>query len=433
METQVDLKKLSIDDLVVEAEQKLAPKFQEVDAISMINQERILKAFRDHRVSEEFFAEKTGYGLNDAGREAIDAIYADAFQTEAAAIRMQFVSGTHAIACALLGNLKPGDRLLTLSGAPYDTLEEVIGITGDAQGSLQSLGIAYEEGNVLPFIHTDSSLENELEILLETPTTMVHIQKSCGYSFERITLSNREIGKLVDRVHKIRPECIVFVDNCYGEFVEAAEPTALGADLIAGSLIKNPGGGLAITGGYIAGKQKLVDNALNRLTAPGIGGHLGLSFNQNRHILQGLFLAPSVVSQAVKGALLAAYLFEKLGLPVQPGPFDSRFDIIQAIKFGYQDGLINFCRALQRFSPVDAHVVPEPALLPGYEHEVVMAGGTFVSGSTIEFSADGPLRPPFAAYLQGGLSYLHVKCALKGALELAQSGELPFLSAAINK
>jgi cystathionine beta-lyase family protein involved in aluminum resistance len=408
--------------LIEEAEKELSSAFANQEAIAFNNQKRVLQAFANNRLSEEFFAEKTGYGLNDTARDVIDAIFAESFGAEAAAVRMQMVSGTHALACALFGNLKPGNRLACLTGAPYDTLQEVIGYAVEAQGSLKSLGVGYIEGNAV----FSPDVDSELARLLQKPTTMAYIQKSCGYDFERKSLSNSEIAQLVKRIRAINPDCLVLVDNCYGEFVEDSEPTSCGADLMAGSLIKNPGGGLALTGGYVAGNRNAVEGALNRLTAPGIGGHLGLTYNQNRHILQGLFTAPSVVASAVKGAQLVSHVLGSLGLEVFPKPLDERFDIIQGIKFGKSQYLINFCRALQRFSPVNAHVNPEPAEMPGYQHKVVMAGGTFIAGSTIELSCDGPLREPYAGYLQGGLTYLHVKCALSGAINLALSGELPF-------
>lgn len=365
--------------------------------------------------------EKTGYGRDDPARNTIDKIFANVFESEAAAVRMQIVSGTHALACALLGNLKAGDRMVCLTGAVYDTLEEVIGISGNESGSLKNLGVSYTEVNVVADINNEDRLRDRLTPLLQEPTAMAYIQKSCGYSFEQRTISNYEIQKLVQTIKAINPNVIVMVDNCYGEFVEEHEPTALGADLAAGSMIKNPGGGLAIAGGYIAGKKHLVDNALNRITSPGIGGHLGLTYNQNRLVLQGLFLSPSVVSNALKGATLFAKVFENLGYEVKPASTQPRYDIIQCIKLGSAEKLTDFCRALQKWSPVDAHVAPQPATMQGYPDPVVMAGGSFIEGSTIELSADGPLRPPYAVFVQGGLSYLHVKCALEGVLDLMGS------------
>lgn len=401
-------------DLIEKAEKQLSAQFARVDGIALANQRRVLAAFRQHRVSDEHFAERTGYGIDDHARDVIDAVFASVFQTEAAAVRMQIVSGTHALACALLGNLRSGDRLVCLTGTPYDTLEQVIGHNCQEPGSLTASGVTYVQADLPGNLGLD---ETSIANLIKPPTRMAYIQKSCGYSFERKTLTNAEIASLADKVHKANPDCIVMVDNCYGEFVEDGEPTAHGADLVAGSLIKNPGGGLALTGGYIAGKQALVAAALRRLTAPGIDGHLGVLFNQNRLLLQGLFLAPSVVSHAVKSALLVAQVFSDLGYEVKPAPDQARADIIQAIKFGRPEALIEFLKTIQHYSPVNSHVTPEPALMPGYQDKVIMAGGTFIEGSTIEFSADGPLRPPYVAFVQGALSYFHVKCALAGALE----------------
>ncbi len=409
--------------LIQDTEDSLREAFAKIDAIAMHNQRKVLDAFREHRLTEEYFAERTGYGIDDPARAVLDGIFASVFGAEQAAVRMQMVSGTHALACALLGNLHAGQRMVSLTGAPYDTLKEVIGIEGDdKRGSLIGSGVKYVETEIA---FADKS-EYAAKLANVGAADMFYLQKSCGYSFARKTMSCAQLGDVIAAVKTAYPNSIVMVDNCYGEFVEATEPTDHGADLIAGSLIKNPGGGLAITGGYVAGRSDLVEAALKRLTAPGIGGHLGITFNQTRLVLQGLFLAPSVVSQAVKGSLLAAGLMERLGFKVNPSSKDKRYDIIQAIELEKRDRLINFCRALQRWSPVNAHVSPEPTQMPGYQDEVVMAGGTFVEGSTIELSADGPLRPPFAVFLQGGLSYLHVKCALEGAIRLSRSGEMPF-------
>jgi cystathionine beta-lyase family protein involved in aluminum resistance len=432
--------------LIGQAEERLVKAFALIDDIAMVNQTRVLSAFKEHKLTEEFFAERTGYGMDDAGREAMDKIFATVFGCQAAAVRMQMVSGTHAIACALFGNLAPGDRLVSLTGKPYDTLAEVIGTaeTGRAaqaglqtqgstkaqdgskaySGSLRALGVTYHELDLDP--QRQSSAEILAAIEAGGPASLFHIQKSRGYSIRRRTLSNQDITELCRLLRQIYADARVFVDNCYGEFVEEAEPTSCGANLMAGSLIKNPGGGLALTGGYVAGDSDMVEAALVRLTAPGIGGHLGVNFNQNRLVFQGLFMAPSVVAGAVKGAMLAAVVMEGLGFKIDPAPLDQRFDIIQAIELGDRQKLINFCRAIQSFSPVNAHVVPEPSSMPGYADEVIMAGGSFIEGATIELSADGPLRSPYAVYIQGGLSYLHVKSALLGALNLADSGVTPF-------
>jgi cystathionine beta-lyase family protein involved in aluminum resistance len=408
--------------LVEHAEKNLAPVFARIDEIALANQKRVLDAFREHRLTEEFFAERTGYGIDDIGRQTIDKIFATVFGAEAAAVRLQLVSGTHALACALFGNLKPGERLVCLTGKPYDTMEKVIGIKGDEPGSLRSMGIDYLE---IDFI--EQATVSDLEGALVPPTAVAYIQKSCGYNYGRRSLSAREVQALTQRVKLARPDCKVLVDNCYGEFVEVREPTMGDADLIAGSLIKNPGGGLALTGGYIAGRKACVDAALNRLTAPGIGGHLGLTYNQNRLLLQGLFTAPAVVANAVKGAALFADVFSRLGFECSPKPEDERSDIIQGIKFGDPGLLTSFLKAVQMHSPVNSHVQPEPSDMPGYEDKVIMAGGSFIEGSTIEFSADGPLRPPYAAFVQGALTYYHVKCALIGIIEAGQTEAMPFI------
>jgi len=419
---------IKADDLISAAEERLASRFKEVDGIALVNQERVLAAFRHHRLTEEYFAAHTGYGLDDAGREVLDNVFASVFGGEAACVRVQFVSGTHALACAILGNVEPGGRFVCLTGPPYDSLEEVLGIAGDEPGSLKRLGVEYLELDLDPLSQSEKTMIESIETVESAgPVSVFYIQKSRGYSSSRRTFSGDDIARLCQAVRKVSASALIIVDNCYGEFVEDREPLSCGADLIAGSLIKNPGGGLAIAGGYIAGKRTAVDAALNRLTAPGVGGHMGLSFGENRLLFQGLFMAPFTVSQAVKGAMLIAAVFEELGMRVSPGSMEERFDIIQQVEFGQADRLINFCKAVQRFSPVNAHVDPEPCRMPGYQDEVIMAGGTFVEGSTIELSADGPLRPPYSAFIQGGLSYQHVKCTLGGALALSLSMELPFI------
>lgn len=415
--------------LIADAERALKEQFEHVDEVAFHNQKKVLEAFREHRLTEEHFAGRTGYGLDDAGRDTIDSIFASVFKAPSAAVRMQIVSGTHALACVLFGVLRPGDRLVSVTGTPYDTLRQVIGLKGEQPGNLFSSGVTYEELDIDPGSAPGDPANPRLltwKKVLGSPTRLVLIQKSCGYSLSRRSYSNRFLKDLISLVRTINPSCLVLVDNCYGEFVEAVEPTEIGADVVAGSLIKNPGGGLAVTGGYIAGKEDIIEMCLNRLTAPGIGGHQGITFGENRLVLQGLFMAPSVVASAVRGALLSAFVFEKLGMKVTPSYCDRRFDIIQGIEFGNRQKLINFCRAVQRFSPVNSHVVPEPSPMPGYDDEVIMAGGSFVEGATIELSCDGPLREPFAAFLQGGLTYLHVKCMLQGAVSLSRTGELPF-------
>lgn len=411
-------------DLIKEKERALSERFYAIDQVSEVNLSRVITAFRDHRVAQEHFNIATGYGLDDVGRDTLDKIYAQVFQCESAAVRVSMVSGTHAIACAILGNIRAGQRFLCLTGPPYDSLEPVLGGKKASQGSLTDLGAEYVELDLRP----EQMDHEELERLIKSvgPVDVFYLQKSCGYSASRKTYSNRELEKLIKAAGNVNPQAPVLVDNCYGEFVEEEEPTSRGADLVVGSLIKNPGGGLAIAGGYIAGRRDLVENALVRHTAPGLGGHLGINFSEGRLLYQGLFMAPAVVAQALKGVLLVASVFEEAGLAVKPSSLEERYDIIQAIEFGDEKKLIDFCRAMQRFSPVDAHVSPEPYTMPGYEDPVIMAGGTFVEGATIELSCDGPLRPPYVAYLQGGLSYQHVKCYLEGALSLSFSGELSF-------
>lgn len=416
------------EHVIAAAEKELANSFAAIDEIALANQKKVLDAFRHNKLTTEFFAERTGYGMDDAAREVIDAIFAEIYGAESAAVRMQMVSGTHALACVLFGNLKAGDCLTVLTGHPYDTMEKVIGLAGNETGSLKDQGVLYQELDLIPFLGDENALRSHLQKALGAPTRIAYIQKSCGYSITRPTLLNSQIELLTKLIREIGGnDILIMVDNCYGELVELSEPLAGGADMIAGSFIKNPGGGLAISGGYFAGKTIYVNAALNRLTAPGIGGHLGLSFNQNRLLLQGMFLAPQAVANAVKGAQLFAHVFKSLGFEVSPEPGATRGDIIQAIKFGNRQKLVNFLNALQHFSPVDAHVKPEPADMPGYEDQVVMAGGTFVEGSTIELSGDGPLRPPYVAFVQGGLTYMHVKLALSGLLEFGASGQLQFL------
>jgi len=375
--------------------------------------ERVLAAFAAERLGVHHFASVSGYGHGDLGRETLDRVFARVLQAEAAAVRLQFVSGTHAIAAALFGVLRPGDRLLALSGRPYDTLEEVIGIRGEGQGSLAEFGISYDE---LPLTADGRVDLEQIEQALAVPTRMVLIQRSCGYSW-RPSLSVAEIGDLVERVKAIQPDCLVFVDNCYGELVEEREPTAVGADLIAGSLIKNLGGTIAPTGGYVAGRAELVERACCRLTAPGIGSEGGTSFDLNRLLFQGLFLAPQMVAEALIGAELVAQVFHGLGYAVNPLPGGVRSDVIQAVRLGTPERIKTVCRAFQACSPVGSYLDPVPAPMPGYASELVMAGGSFIDGSTSEFSADGPLREPFVLYVQGGTHHAHVALALERALE----------------
>jgi len=396
-----------------EAEQALFQIFSGIDATVKQNLQRVLKAFRSHRVGVHHFAGVTGYGHDDLGRETLDGVFAEVVGAEAAAVRVQFVSGTHAIACALFGILRPGDEMLAVAGSPYDTLEEVIGLRGQGQGSLLEFGISYRE---LPLTREGSVDWQALSSTISAKTRLVFIQRSCGYSW-RSSLSISEIEKIVAIVKHQNPSTICFVDNCYGEFVENCEPTAVGADLMAGSLIKNPGGTIVPAGGYVAGRADLVSQATCRLTAPGIGSSGGATFDLNRLLFQGLFMAPGVVGEAKKGNHLTAYVFYKLGYRVNPIPLARRRDVIQAIEFGSADKLIAFCRAVQQNSPVGSYLDPVPAPMPGYESQLVMAGGTFIDGSTSEFSADGPLRPPYVAFCQGGTHWTHVAIALEAAID----------------
>ncbi|MFM7635671.1 MAG: aminotransferase class I/II-fold pyridoxal phosphate-dependent enzyme [Cyanobacteriota bacterium] len=384
--------------------------------------ERVLAAFQAERVGVQHFASVSGYGHGDQGREVLDRVFARVLQAEAAAVRLQFVSGTHAIAAALYGVLRPGDRLLALSGRPYDTLEEVIGIRGSGQGSLAEFGITYDELDLL----ADGGIDwDGIAEALAAPTRMVLIQRSCGYSW-RPALSVAWIGALVERVKTLQPGCVVFVDNCYGELVQELEPTAVGADLIAGSLIKNLGGTIAPTGGYVAGRAELVEQACCRLTAPGIGSEGGTSFDLNRLLFQGLFLAPQMVAEALIGAELVARSFAELGFAVNPPAGGERSDVIQAVRLGAPARIRAVCRAFQAASPVGSYLDPVPAPMPGYASELVMAGGTFIDGSTSEFSADGPLREPYVLYAQGGSHHAHVRIALERALgALAEAALLP--------
>ncbi|MBW4636713.1 MAG: methionine gamma-lyase family protein [Gloeocapsa sp. UFS-A4-WI-NPMV-4B04] len=395
------------------AEQALFPIFSGIDAQVKQNLKRILEAFRHQRVGAHHFASVSGYGHDDLGRQTLDKVFAQVMQAEAAAVRVQFVSGTHAIACALFGVLRPRDEMLAVAGAPYDTLEEVIGLRGQNNGSLVEFGIHYRQ---LDLTHEGSVNWSALGQAIEDNTRLVLIQRSCGYSW-RSSLSIADIEKIVHIVKQQNPNTICFVDNCYGEFIEAREPTAVGADLIAGSLIKNPGGTIVTAGGYVAGREDLVEAATCRLTAPGIGSSGGATFDQNRLLFQGLFLAPQMVGEAMKGNHLTAYVFDKLGYPVNPQPLVPRRDVIQAIALGSPQKLIAFCRAIQQHSPVGSYLDPIPAEMPGYESQLVMAGGTFIDGSTSEFSADGPLREPYVVFCQGGTHWTHVAIAIEAAIQ----------------
>lgn len=395
----------------------LIPVFSEIDTQIKENLQKVLTAFRNHRVGAHHFASVTGYGHGDLGREVLDRVFAEVMGAEAAAVRVQFVSGTHAIACALYGILRPGDELLAVAGAPYDTLEEVIGLRGQHQGSLAEFGVQYRQLHLTE----DGSVDWEtLASAIKPQTRMVLIQRSCGYSW-RSSLAIAEIEKIIHLVKHQNPDTVCFVDNCYGEFIETCEPTAVGADLMAGSLIKNPGGTIVTAGGYVAGRADLVEMATCRLTAPGIGSSGGATFDQSRLLFQGLFLAPQMVGEAMKGNHLTAYVFDQLGYPVNPLPLAPRRDVIQAVKLGSPQKLVAFCRVIQQHSPIGSYLDPIPAAMPGYESELVMAGGTFIDGSTSEFSADGPLREPYIVFCQGGTHWTHVAIALEAAITAIQA------------
>ncbi len=401
--------------LVEEAENNIKEQFKYIENICEINQLRVMKAFADNRVSDSHFTATTGYGYDDLGRDTLDRVYADIMGAEDALVRHNFISGTHTISTALFAVLRPGDTLLSVTGKPYDTLEEVIGIQGeDGNGSLKDFGVRYEQIDLLPDGTPD--LKQIETALTSMSVKAVTIQRSKGYGW-RPTYSAREIGALIEFVKKISPETICIVDNCYGEFVETEEPTAFGADLIAGSLIKNPGGGLAPTGGYIAGKKKYVELCAYRLTSVGIGKEAGASLGFNRQMYQGLFMAPHTVSQALKAAVLCSAVFDKLGFEVDPKPNEIRHDIIQSIKFGSADKVIAFCEGIQKGAPVDSFVTPEPWDMPGYNDPVIMAAGAFVQGASIELSADAPIKPPYIAYMQGGLTYESAKLGIMVAAD----------------
>lgn len=410
-------KHMKIDNLLIEAEKALIPIFSGIDTQVKQNLKKVLLAFRDNRVGVQHFASVSGYGHDDLGRDTLDDVFAQVMNAEAAAVRVQYVSGTHAIASGLYGILRPGDEMLAVAGAPYDTLEEVIGLRGNNrgsknQGSLKDFQIDYRQ---LDLTKAGTIDWEGLSSAISPKTRLVLIQRSCGYAW-RESLSIEDISKIVESVKKQNPSTICLVDNCYGEFVSDLEPTAVGADLIAGSLIKNPGGTIVTAGGYIAGKAELVELAACRLTAPGIGSSGGATLDQNRLMFQGLFLAPQMVGEAIKGSHLIAYVFDQLGYAVNPLPLVPRRDTIQAIRLGSSAKLIAFCKAIQQHSPVDSYVEPVPGEMPGYESKLVMAGGTFIDGSTSEFSADGPLREPYIAFCQGGTHWTHVAIALEAAI-----------------
>lgn len=387
-------------------------RFEEIDERAEYNQLKVLKAMQDNQVSEACLLGTTGYGYNDIGRDTLEAVYASVFHTEDALVRPQITCGTHALALALMSNLRPGDELLSPVGKPYDTLEEVIGIR-DSKGSLREYGISYKQVDLLE----DGSFDyDNIAKAINEKTKLVTIQRSKGYQ-TRPTLSVTRIGELIQFIKKIKPDVICMVDNCYGEFVEEIEPSDVGADMVVGSLIKNPGGGLAPIGGYIAGKKECVENAAYRLTSPGLGKEVGASLGVLSSFYQGLFLAPTVTAGALKGAIFAANLYERLGFGVVPNGTESRHDIIQAVTFGHAEGVIAFCQGIQAAAPIDSYVTPEPWDMPGYDAKVIMAAGAFVSGSSIELSADGPIKPPYAVYFQGGLTWQHAKFGILKSLQ----------------
>ena len=391
----------NIEQLAAECERGLAGRFEEIDAVARENTRRVLEAFQEFRVSEPCFAGTTGYGYDDLGRETLDKVWARVFGAESALVRVNFVNGTHAIASALFAALKPGDTLLSVMGAPYDTLRTAIGISGSAHGSLREYGVAYAQVDTLD---GGPDLDAIVRAAQEIRPAAALVQRSRGYDSRR-ALTVPEIGEIIRVIKSASPDTAVVVDNCYGEFTDTVEPTMVGADLIAGSLIKNPGGGLAPSGGYIAGRADLVENAACRLTVPGIGGECGATFGLNRQLYQGLFLAPHTTAQALKTAALCAAMLEALGYETFPASGEFRSDIIQTVVLRSGENLLKFCRGIQSGSPVDSFVTPEAWQMPGYEDQVVMAAGAFIQGSSIELSCDGPMREPYLAFLQGGLTY----------------------------
>ena len=421
MENNQMYEKLGISKEVVAFSDKilerLKSRFEEIDKIAEYNQAKVTLAMQKNRVSAECFAGSTGYGYNDLGRETLEAVYATCFNTEAALVRPQITCGTHALAIALSANLLPGDELLSPVGRPYDTLEEVIGIRESAC-SLKEYGVSYRQVDLLE----DGTFDYEnIKKAINEKTKLVTIQRSKGYQ-SRPSFSVKQIGELIKFVKEIKPEVICMVDNCYGEFVEIIEPSDLGADMIVGSLIKNPGGGLAPIGGYICGKQKCIDRCAYRLSAPGLGQEVGASLDTNRSLYQGFFMAPTVVAGALKGAIFAANLYEELGFKVVPNSTESRHDIIQAVELGSGEKMVAFCKGIQAAAPVDSYVSPEPYAMPGYNCDVIMAAGAFIQGSSIELSADGPIREPYTVFFQGGLTWYNAKLGIMMSLQKLVEG-----------
>lgn len=402
------------------AEEEIIGIYNELDDIMAYNQYKVLDAFQKNRISDMHFGWNTGYGYNDVGRDALERVYADIFKTDAALVRPIIVNGTHALTLTLAGILRPGDELIYCTGRPYDTLEEVIGIRGEGKGSLKEFGIQYKQVE----LKNDGTIDLEsLRDAISPRTRMVTVQRATGYAWRK-AITIQEIEEWASFVKTIRPDIICMVDNCYGEFLDTKEPTEVGTDVVAGSLIKNPGGGLALTGGYIAGRADLIEKISYRMTSPGIGGECGLTFGQTRTMLQGLFIAPKTVNGAVKGAILCAKVFQNLGFEVCPKPEENRSDIIESVKFENPESVIAFCEGIQAAAPVDSHVKPVPWEMPGYEDPVIMAAGAFIQGSSIELSADAPIRPPYIVYFQGGLTYEHSKFGVIKALQALYDKQL---------
>lgn len=409
--------------LIEESEEMISGRFAQLDDIMTYNQYKVLDAFQENNIRDLHFSWKTGYGYDDPGRDAIERLYADIFGTEAALVRPIIVNGTHALTLALAGVLRPGDEMIYCTGGPYDTLEEVIGIRGEGKGSLKEFGIKYKQVE----LKEDGSVDfAALKEAIGSDTRMVCMQRATGYAWRK-AITIEQIAEWVRFVKAIDPKIICMTDNCYGEFLHIKEPTDVGVDIMAGSLIKNPGGGLALSGGYVAGRRDLIEKVSYRMTSPGIGGECGLTFGQTRSMMMGLFLAPKTVNGAVKGAVLCAEAFRRLGYDVCPGPEEVRSDIIQAVKLGSEEAVVAFCQGVQAAAPVESNVMPEPWDMPGYEDQVIMAAGAFIQGSSIELSADAPIREPYAVYFQGGLTYEHSKMGVIKALQaMNERGLLKF-------
>ncbi|WP_102028301.1 methionine gamma-lyase family protein [Salirhabdus sp. Marseille-P4669] len=408
-------------ELTDKIEEKLTPYFKRIRQVVEFNQRKVLEAFQKEQVSDYHFNPTTGYGYDDIGRDKLESVYAAVFSTEDALVRPQIISGTHAITLSLFGVLRPGDELLYITGKPYDTLEEIVGLRGSGKGSLKDFHIGYD---TVPLNEEGAVNYDMIKEKITAKTKMIGIQRSKGYD-NRPSFSIHDIKAMVEYVRSIRPDIIVFVDNCYGEFTEKQEPTDVGVDLMAGSLIKNPGGGIAKTGGYIVGRADLIELCANRLTAPGLGKETGASLYSLQEMYQGFFLAPHVVGEALKGALYTACLLESCGFKTSPSYKEPRTDLIQSVIFPDSESMVAFCQAIQKASPINSHVTPYPSSMPGYEHDVIMAAGTFIQGASMELTADGPIRPPYTAYVQGGLTYEHVKIAVVNALKTLQEKGFP--------